>query len=117
MDELISIDFKLLNRIFYNVLLKYYAEDGLYAEIASLTLQDLPEADDTSEKDLMFKDEAADVSYIAKIRYGRYISDRKNLNFDSELILTGYLSDDIEFTKGKFAQLIEDKEFIKPDTD
>lgn len=111
MDELISIDFKLLNRIFYNVLLNYYAGDGLYAEITSLTLQDLSEADDTSEEDIMF-DEAANVSYTAKVRYGRYISDRKDLNFDSELTLTGYLSDNIEFTKGKFAQLIEEKELL-----
>lgn len=117
MDELITIDFKLLNRIFYNVLLNYYTGNGLYAEIASLTLQDFSEAEDTSEEDIVFKDEAANVSYTAKIRYGRYIPDRKDLNFDSELTLTGYLSDNIEFTKGKFSQLIEEKEFPSLDTD
>lgn len=105
MDELITIDFNLLNRIFYNVLLNYYSGDGLYVNISSVTLEDLSETDDTVE------DITNDISYTAKIRYGRDIPDKKVLSFDSEVTLTGYLSDNIEFTKGKFAQLIENEEF------
>lgn len=104
MSELISANFLLLIQIFKDVLLNYYQGDGLFVNIESISIDYISEEDE----DLI---NISNSLYKIKLAYGRYIPEKDFGNFNQTVTLSGCLADKIEFTKGKFAQLVEQYEF------
>ena len=105
MDTLITVDFETITKIIHDVFLLYYLGNDFYTDIESVTLHNSAD----SLEEIINENGLTDVMYTLEIRYGRYSEQDGTENFDDMITLSGSLCDSIEFTKGKLAQLIEQK--------